>query len=485
VELDDMTLKAVFFDMGGTIETFHWDKALRVRNAHFIRECLEKGGINLKIDDEKLAELITDGIADYHKWNTVSLKEISPARIWSQYILRDFGISETNLLSIGEELAFLYEVYFYERKLRPEIPEVLKKLSDLGLKIGCISNVSSRGQVPYCLKKYGIMDYFDPIILSSEYGRRKPDPSIFHYAARLVGMPTSACAYVGDRIERDIMGAKNAGFSLAIQIEHDFNHGEDDIGATPDAVIGDMRDLIPLIEEANRQDQTSLPMDNDRPYRAIFFDAGDILYHRPNQGKNFNDFLSAHGSQPTDKIMEKSRQLKEKAFQGHLHRLSYYEKVVRLYGVKDPEVIEAGIEALKRDDLTVEIIPGVPEVILELKRQGYLLGIITDTALPIHIKLKWFRDAGIGHIWDTIISSCEMGVRKPARRMYQEAVNQVGVSANRAIFIGHKKSELDGAKAMGMTTIAYNYEADAEADHYLNDFKDLLDLPILSRERVK
>ena len=52
------------------------------------------------------------------------------------------------------------------------------------------------------LKEYGIRQYFDPIVLSSEYGRRKPDPAIFHYAARLANVPTSECLYVGDRIAR-------------------------------------------------------------------------------------------------------------------------------------------------------------------------------------------------------------------------------------------------------------------------------------------
>ena len=31
----------------------------------------------------------------------------------------------------------------------------------MGLKIGLISNVNSRGQVAYKLKKYGLQDYFD------------------------------------------------------------------------------------------------------------------------------------------------------------------------------------------------------------------------------------------------------------------------------------------------------------------------------------
>jgi HAD superfamily hydrolase (TIGR01549 family) len=69
--------------------------------------------------------------------------------------------------------------------MRPEMPNVLQTIKEMGLKIGLISNVTSRGQVPTNLKEYAIIDYFHPIVLSSEYGFRKPGPAIFHYAARL------------------------------------------------------------------------------------------------------------------------------------------------------------------------------------------------------------------------------------------------------------------------------------------------------------
>src|SRR6185369_7030861 len=128
------------------------------------------------------------------------------------------------------------------------------------------------GQVPTNLKEYGIINYFHPIVLSSEYGRRKPDPCIFHYAARLIHAPTSRCAYVGDRIIRDIEGARRAGFGLAIQIHHDFDHGENDIGYTPDAVIENMTEL-PEILRAKCNCETKEP---EGRIRALIFDAGDI-----------------------------------------------------------------------------------------------------------------------------------------------------------------------------------------------------------------
>ncbi len=137
------------------------------------------------------------------------------------------------------------DINFYYRKLRPEVPQVLQILKSAVIKLGLISNVASLSQVPENLKKYGIYDYFSVIVLSSEYGRRKPDPAIFHHAATLIGTPTSRCAYIGDRVVRDITGARRAGYGIALQISHDFDHGECDDGPTADAMIHNLAEITP------------------------------------------------------------------------------------------------------------------------------------------------------------------------------------------------------------------------------------------------
>lgn len=107
------------------------------------------------------------------------------------------------------------------------------------------------------------------------------------------------------------------------------------------------------------------------------------------------------------------------------------------------------------------------------------MGIVTDTAASVHTKLKWFEKGGFGDVWDTIISSREMGVRKPHPQMYQAALQQLGVRADQAIFVGHKASELDGARAVGLKTVAFNFEKKAEADFYIKNFSDLLDIAFI------
>ena len=201
-----MTIQAVFFDMGGTVETFWHTRELRQEATPGIQRILLGAGIDLGLTNEQLFEVVTTGLGRYNKVRLKSLDELPARRIWSEYILAGQPCDPVKLASIAEDLMLYLETNYYHREMRPEMPAVLEAVRKMGLKIGLISNVMSQRQVPDNLSAYNIRHYFDPIILSCEYGRRKPDPSIFHYAARLANVPTSACVYVGDRIARDILG---------------------------------------------------------------------------------------------------------------------------------------------------------------------------------------------------------------------------------------------------------------------------------------
>jgi len=475
-----MSLEAVFFDMGGTIDTYYFTRELRTKNVHFLRECLEKAGITFELNDEELANAVSRGVSSYHKWNRESLIELTPPEVWSQFTLKEFNISRKQIEPVAEELTYLYETKFYERPLREEIPQVLETLHNMGLRIGCISNTQSKNQVPEMMKAYGIDKYFDPVVLSCEIGIRKPDPSIFYHAARLAHLPTSSIIYVGDKLTRDILGARRAGYRLAVQIKHPYDDGDPDKGPQPDVLIHNMLELIPLVENEIAKDKSNHGKLNGRHVKALFFDAGDILYYRPNKEERLKQFLADKPVNPHPQLAEEKIRLRNLAFQGKLARMEYYRQIVHLYGLTDPQLVEEGARAQATDDDTVEVFEGVPETINALKQRGYLMGIITDTALPISTKLNWFEQHGFGGLWDVVISSKEMGARKPESILYEEALQQARLQPDETAFVGHKAYELEGARAVGMHTIAYNFEESSVADAYIEQFCDLLTIPLLA-----
>ena len=476
-----MSIQAVFFDMGGTIDTYWFTRELRLERTPGIQKLLLAAGIDLNLDDEQLYELISAGLARYHTWSLGTLEELSAQRVWSEYILNSFTIDQVALGSIAEDLMCYIETRYFERGLRPEVPAVLEAIRQMGLKIGLISNVNSRGQVPTNLTEYNLKHYFDPIVLSSEYGRRKPDPSIFHYAARLANVPTSRCVYVGDRIARDILGARRSGFHLAIQITHDFDHGESDEGATPDYVISQMTELLDILQaDLERSNPDLQPVGTTPcPVRALLFDAGDLLYYRAERGRFFTEFLKEIGIDAEGNHAAERFALRQQAYRGEIDQQEYQKAILQLYGITEPEQVVHGLKALEKDENNVQFFEGVRDTLIALKEKGYLLGIVTDTANPVHAKMSWFERGGFGHVWDSFTSSKDIGVRKPDQKIYCAALEQLGVPVEQAIFVGHKTSELEGAMAVGLKTIAFNYDEDAPADYYIDRFADLLEVPLI------
>jgi HAD superfamily hydrolase (TIGR01549 family)/HAD superfamily hydrolase (TIGR01509 family) len=470
-----MTIQAVFFDMGGTIQNFWYTQESRLAATPGLQRLMLSYGIDLDLDINTFYRVVSEGLNKYHYWALQNLTELAPTRVWNEFVLFDLNLDHVLSDEQAENLMHFIESYYYHREMRPEIPQVLEIIKKMGLKIGLISNVCSRSQVPDDLDTYGIRDYFDPIVLSSVYGRRKPDPAIFHYAARLAGVPTSACVHVGDRISRDIIGANKAGYQMAIQIHHQFNSDDDESGSIPDKQIDNMFELIDILRKTRDNDnKTEYPK-----IRALVFDAGDILYYRPNRGVRFKKFLDENNLTPVENHTVEISQITQQAFIGKIDQDTFRSSILRLFGLNQPELIKRGKQILEDEDNDVVFFAGVKETLQALKETGFLLGIVTDTANPIHVKLSWFERGGFGQVWDSIISSMEIGIRKPSPIIYNAALEQLGTKADQTVFIGHKASELEGARAVGMKTIAFNYDDNAKADFFIKKFSDLMQVPFL------
>ena len=214
--------------------------------------------------------------------------------------------------------------------------------------------------------------------------------------------------------------------------------------------------------------------------RALIFDAGDILYFRPERGAKFASFLKELGLEISPNHAQQKKAIEYQAYRGEITHDEYREAIVNMYGITQPEQVARGKQALIDDDANVAFFEGVPETLCALKEQGYLLAIVTDTANSISAKLSWFERGGFGHVWDSIISSMDIGTRKPDPKIYQAALQQLGLTPDQAVFVGHRASELDGAQAVGMQTIAFNYDKDASADFYIEKFSDLLKVQVLN-----
>jgi len=237
--------------MGGTLEDLYYDDASRRKATGGLHALLIERGLDPALSLPDLHAAVLSGMQAYQAWREKSEIELPPERVWAEYIFPNRGLLKDRLNQAAEEITVFYDNNYHVRKLRPEAPEVLEALHQQGLQLGIISNIISRKAVPLNLQAYGIAGYFGPVITSSSLGWRKPNPRIFQEAARLMGLPPAACAYVGDTISRDVIGSRRAGYGLAIQIKSFLTGKADEAIPTdavqPDAVIRDLTQVVGLV----------------------------------------------------------------------------------------------------------------------------------------------------------------------------------------------------------------------------------------------
>ena len=94
---------------------------------------------------------------------------------------------------------------------------VLNEIRRMGYKIGIIAN--QQDGLEQRLAKWGILNYFDIIISSSEAGISKPDKRIFEKAIAKSKCSPAECVMIGDRLDNDIIPASEIGMKT-IWIRH-------------------------------------------------------------------------------------------------------------------------------------------------------------------------------------------------------------------------------------------------------------------------
>ncbi len=243
-------IDTVLFDMGGTLEEIYSDEKTMAETAKGIRRILQKYDICLSMDDAALWAEVSAGMKRYKILGEQTCVELKPDQIWPEYALPFLPVDKKKLASISEELAYMWEITYYTRKMRPGVKEMLEGLREMGMRMGVISNTASMFQVFETLEEYGIRSYFEDVTLSSVVGYRKPNSNIFLIALHQMRAKAENCAYVGDTISRDVIGAKNAGFGLTLQIDSFLTADRDarTDGVQPDYRLNDIYDVYPILK---------------------------------------------------------------------------------------------------------------------------------------------------------------------------------------------------------------------------------------------
>jgi len=222
-----MNIKGIIFDFGFTL--FHFKDVSMEKYLDCYKRGLKKSlehlqKINIILNDEiaaKFTKYFNEKRNFFFKESRKTKNEYTTSYIFREVfeLMVDNGIIDPfngNNKVQYQKLADLYHSCEEEEWIPfDHTKATLEQLMNKDIKMVVLSNHPNHYTIKHLLKKFDLDKYFDKIITSAKFGKRKPNPDIFRHALRIIGMENHAneCVICGDEYA-DIFGGHQAGLQL-------------------------------------------------------------------------------------------------------------------------------------------------------------------------------------------------------------------------------------------------------------------------------
>jgi len=157
----------------------------------------------------------------------------------------------------------------------------------------------------------------------------------------------------------------------------------------------------------------------------------------------------------------------------------YFHVILGRVGVpaaEQPGIVDSLWEAHQRFGLWTVAIPGSPEIVAELKRRGYRLGVVSNAEGRVEQDLD---AAGYRGLFETVVDSHVVGVEKPDPEIFRIALQRMEAAAERAVYVGDLPAvDLAGARSAGLSAVLLD-RFDLYPDAPAPRLRSLAELPAL------
>jgi HAD superfamily hydrolase (TIGR01662 family) len=234
-------IKAIFIDLGNTLRILIKDEEHMARARQEIVRL-----IGTDEDPKIFCEKLDTRYKEYRKWAFDNLVEAPEAELWTRWLAPEFPAKR--IAPLGVELTFQYRQSMGRRVLVEGGREVIETLHKRGYILGIISNVITSEEIPDWMEEDGFTPFFKSVVLSSVFGKRKPDPSIYLEAAKRADVEPKQCVYVGDNLKRDVTGTRLAGYGMVVIMISPKDLADATITSEnrPDIIIHEFRQLLDI-----------------------------------------------------------------------------------------------------------------------------------------------------------------------------------------------------------------------------------------------
>jgi HAD superfamily hydrolase (TIGR01549 family) len=210
---------------------------------HWLRDAVERDLPDVDFDNT-LAALMAVSEEIVHQ-RPPEYYEV-PSRERFRRAITRLGIDAGRALPLAERLAAAHMTHLAAQTIvPPSHPALLERLASR-YRLGMISNFDHAPTARRILNTHRVAAFFDPILISDEFGRRKPHPAIFEAALQVIGASPEEALFVGDSIADDVIGAHNAHLPVAwLNVNHESLPPD---VPPPDHIIGRLDELPDVLE---------------------------------------------------------------------------------------------------------------------------------------------------------------------------------------------------------------------------------------------
>jgi FMN phosphatase YigB (HAD superfamily) len=119
---------------------------------------------------------------------------------------------------------------------------------------------------------------------------------------------------------------------------------------------------------------------------------------------------------------------------------------VFLQGV-DADVDPAEFSPAFVDSMVFAPADGAVPALERIRAAGLSLACVSDWDIGLEEQLA---KVGLDRLFETVLTSAEAGAPKPEPPIFEQALNRLGVQANRAVHVGDGEGDREGASGVGM-----------------------------------
>ncbi len=220
-----------------------------------------------------------------------------------------------------------------------------------------------------------------------------------------------------------------------------------------------------------------------RPVKGLLFDASDVLYDSTTWRRWLLQLLRRLGVYANYRSLFHiwDRDFLPDVYRGQRDLREAFETFLLSIGLSHAQIDEvvAACKAQRNQwEASTRPLPGVKTTLSRLQDAGLALGVVSDCELPATGLAQRLTRFGLGGLFSTVVSSLDLGRTMPHPAPYLAALADLELEPNHAAFVGHDAQELTGALVIGMQTIAFNHEPEAEADVFIARFDELIELAL-------